>query len=120
MSELRTSVVHIASACMLTTLGASINPLPAFIQLNIDAKPEVNISLERVRHQSGHATGHEEVAGAANYRNVPSLVHQRVSPSKIQATLVVSGRKHKGKAKPSCENILLVIDIEPLGTPDRL
>ncbi|KAL6979527.1 hypothetical protein U1Q18_021188 [Sarracenia purpurea var. burkii] len=87
--------------------------------VNINSKPEVDFSLERIRPESGDPSGHEEVAGAADHRYVPGLVQQRVGSGEVNAPSVVGGVEDEGESEPRRENLLLVVKIESLRAPHR-
>lgn len=98
-------------ACKIATKN-----LPTLIQLNVNSETKVNFTLKCISHQSSNPSSHEEITSPANDRYVPSLVHQWVSPSKVDAPFVLGGVEHKGKAKPCSEDFLLVVHVEALGT----
>jgi len=89
---------------------------PTFEQVDISTKPEINFPFKCIRRESGHTPGHEEITSPSDHRNVPGFVHQRVCTCEVDATLMLRGVEHKGEAKPSRENLLLIVNVKPLGT----
>lgn len=77
--------------------------LPALVQFNINANPEIRNILNSIIHNGGNSSSHEEVPSATNHWHVPFLL-QRVNTNNVYAPLVVGGVEPKCEAKPSPEH----------------
>ncbi|CAN1778401.1 hypothetical protein LINPERHAP1_LOCUS14380 [Linum perenne] len=57
---------------------------------------------------------HKEVTSPSHDRHISSLVHQRISPHKVNRTMVMCAVKTERETQPSSESVLSVVHIHPL------
>uniref|UniRef100_A0A8R7PBF0 Uncharacterized protein n=1 Tax=Triticum urartu TaxID=4572 RepID=A0A8R7PBF0_TRIUA len=92
----------------------------ALVELDVHLQAEVVEALDGVSADGCDAACHEEVAGAADDREVPRGVAHEVGAHEVERALVRRGVEHDGEAEPGGQRLLLIIEVEPLRACRRL
>lgn len=113
------NITNIQKLAVASQLDSHQSFLPTLVQFDVNSETKIDFTLKCISHQSGNASSHEEVPSPTDHRNVSSLVHQWIRPSKVDAPSVLGGVEHEGEPEPSSENVFLVIQVKALCPPYR-
>lgn len=69
--------------------------------------------------KSDNPTRHEEIAGAADDRQIPRFLEQWIAADDVESPFIVGGVEHQSVSKPCTIIILLVVEVEPLSSRHR-
>lgn len=91
---------------------------PTLIELDINTKPEVNFTFKSIGHNGGNSSVHEEISGATDHRDIPSLLQGRVGSSQGDGSTMISAVENKRESKPRSEGVLGVVNVRALCPTD--